>query len=299
MKIKKLLIAALMSMPFFVAAQPIKIVVPFAAGGTADSVARILEKSLSDSLQRDFVVEYKTGAGGTLASRYVARVRSNETVLMIHSPAFIINSLFADADYNVFNDFIPVSFVGHVPMSVVTGSQSGLTDLNTVLTTDRPLSIAYGGNGTAGHVSAGIFSRHLKVPATLVPYRGEAHALTDILSNSVSLALVSVNTVLGMKDQNRIRILAVSGAQRNIQVPQVPTFRESGITDLVQSVNWIILMANTAADAALIVKIKDQIASGQVQKKLQNLGLEPNDIDAKEFLQQEYNKFGRLQINLR
>lgn len=299
MNIKSLLVAVVLSLPVLSLAQPIKIVVPFAAGGTADSVARILEKSLSDSLQRDFVVEHKTGAGGALAARSVARIRTNETVLMIHSPAFVINSLFGDVDYNIFSDFEAVSFIGHVPMVVITSTASNLLDLETVVNSIRPISIAHGGIGTAGHVTAEIFSRYLKTHATLVPYRGESHALTDILSNSVNLAMVSVNTVMAMKDQNRIRMLAVSGMSRHHQMPLTPTFRESAMPDLVQSVNWIVLMANASADITVIAKIRDQIAKTEMQSKFRALGLETNQILAADFLRQEHRKFSAMQIKLR
>lgn len=299
MNIKNLVAAAILAMPIFSHAQPIKIIVPFSAGGTADSVARVIEKSLNESFSRDFVVEHKTGAGGTVAARSVARSRGSETVLMVHSAAFVINSLASDADYNIFSDFVPVSLVGHVPMVAVSGMHFGQSKLQDIVNSTGPLSIAHGGIGTAGHLFAEIFSQYIKNPVVLVPYRGESHALADILSNSVNLAIVSLATVTGMKDQHRISILATTGVRRNSQIPQVPTFKELAMTNLEQSVNWIILMANTTADAGLLAKIRNHMSSEDLQKKFLSLGLEPSQTNAADFLRQEHRKFSAMQIKLR
>lgn len=299
MNIKNLLVSALLVLPVLSLAQPIKIVVPFTAGGTADLVARTLEKSLSDSLQRNFVVENRTGAGGTVAARSVAKSRTNETVLMIHSAAFVINSLFSDADYNIFSDFEAVSFIGHVPMAVITGTSSGLVDLKSVANTSQPVSIAHGGIGSASHVTAEIFSRYLKTQATLVPYRGESAMTLDLIGNNVNLAVVNLSSLIAIKEQNIVRILAVSGTSRNQLIPQVPTFRESGMMNLTQSTNWIILMANASADATIVAKIQEQIAKTDMQFKFRALGLETNQINAADFLRQENKRFAAMQIQLR
>lgn len=297
MNLKKLcLVAALLTQAVCVA-QPTKIVVPFTAGGMADSVARIIEKSLTESLNRDFVVEYKTGAGGTIAARSVARSRAKETVLMVHSSAFVINSLYRDAEYNVLSDFEPVMLIGHVPMVAVAALQSEFVAIPNIKNTQRTLSIANGGMGTAGHAMAEIFAKQLQTTVTHVPYRGETGAVADIVSGSVDLAFVSANTVTGIKD--KIKILAVTGAQRHANLPGVPTFRELGMTDLARSVNWIVLVANVTADPALLSQVKSSLLNQNNQLKFTALGLEIGSVEVVDFLKQEINKFDALQLKLR
>jgi len=297
MNFKKLCLIATLLTQAVCMAQPTKIVVPFTAGGMADSVARIIEKSLSESLNRDFVVEYKTGAGGTIAARSVARSQTKETVLMVHSSAFVINSLSRDAEYNVLSDFEPVMLIGHVPMVAVVAPQSEFVTISNIKNTQRNLTIANGGMGTAGHAISEIFSKQLQTTVTHVPYRGETGAVADVISGSVDLAFVSANTVIGIKD--KIRIMAVTGAQRNANLPGVPTFGELGITDLARSVNWIVLVANVTADPALLSQVKSSLSNQNNQLKFTALGLEIGSVEVVDFLKQEINKFDALQLKLR
>jgi tripartite-type tricarboxylate transporter receptor subunit TctC len=299
MTLKQLIFTAALLVQTVCMAQPTKIIVPFTAGGTADSVARIIEKSLTESLGRDFVVEYKTGAGGTIAARSVARARSNETVLMVHSPALVINSMSKDAEYNIFSDFEAVMLIGHVPMVLITNSQSAFVSVLDIKNTKRTLSIANGGIGTAGHVTAEIFAKQLQTSVVHVPYRGEIGAVTDILSSSVDLAFVSANTVTSIKDQNKVKILAVTGNGQHSNLPGIPTFRESNVRDLTQSVNWIVLMANVSADSALLQQIRGILSNKDNQKKFTSLGLEMNATPIVDFLRQELDKFNSLQLTLR
>jgi tripartite-type tricarboxylate transporter receptor subunit TctC len=232
-------------------AETIRIVVPFAPGGAADQAARVVERALTTHTQNTYIVEYRAGAGGAIGANYVAKSRGSDTVLMIHSLALVVNSLQPDAGYSLI-EFEPVATLGTVQLALITNAKSTVNTMPKLLATREPVFFGSSGNGTATHIAGELFGINTGVDMTHVPYRGEAAALTDILSNNINLLF----TGLGVARDQPVAVLAVTGNRRNPLFPDTPTLQESGIRGFTTSPNWLVLLANTTADQRTLAVIR-------------------------------------------
>lgn len=242
-------------------AELVKIVVPFAPGGAADLTARSLERVLTRRLpEHNFVVEYQAGAGGVIGANAVAKNKNKETVLMIHSLALIINSTNNNATYNLFQDFIPVATLGSLHLVLVTHKKSNTNTMSKLTSSKSPVFFGSSGVGTATHVAGELFGKQAKLDVVHVPYKGEGAALTDILSNNLNILFTGVGVIQSHSNSDVLQILAVSGTRRQPSLPGVPTLAEQGIQGFESSPNWLVLLANSTADAKILSLIQDAIA---------------------------------------
>lgn len=241
-------------------AQTVTIVVPFTAGGAADVTARTLEKTLTKRLPYNFVVEYQTGAGGIIAANNVAKKYSKETVLLLHSSAIATNSFNPNSTYNLLQDFIPVAKLGSVPMVLVASNNSNLSSVKQLQNLKESSFYGSGGVGTANHVAGEILQQQINQNLSPVFYKGELAALNDVITNTIPMMFVSINTATNYAKSNQIKLLAVTGTQRSKKMPLVPTFAEQGIKNFERSPNWFVVLANPGADVEVIRKIKTVVA---------------------------------------
>jgi len=232
-------------------AETIRIVVPFAPGGAADQAARVLERALTTHTQNTYVIEYRAGAGGAIGANYVAKSRGSDTILLIHSLALVVNSLQADSMYSL-AEFEPVATIGTVQLALITNPKSAVNTMPKLLATRDPVFFGSSGNGAATHIAGELFRINTLVNMIHVPYRGEAAALVDILSNNITVLFTSVGVA---KDQP-VTVLAVTGIRRNREFSQVPTLQEQGIRGFETSPNWLVLLANPTADQHTLAVIR-------------------------------------------
>jgi tripartite-type tricarboxylate transporter receptor subunit TctC len=254
---KKLLATLLFFVASMAYADTIKIIVPFAPGGAADQAARATERILTNHTAHTYVVEYKAGAGGSIAANYVAKNKSTETVLLVHSTAVVINSLAPDATYSL-NDFVPVSSLGSVPMALVTNPNSKIANIKALLKTTDPVFYGSSGVGTATHISGEIFAAETGLNMIHVPYKGEAAAFADILGNNLTVMFTSISVA---HNQN-VNALAVTNTKRNPAFPNAPTLREVGIKGFDVSPYWLVLLANTTADPKIVAEVNAAMVAG-------------------------------------
>lgn len=231
-------------------AETIRIVVPFAPGGAADQAARVVERALTTHTQNTYVIEYRAGAGGAIGANYVAKSRGSDTILLIHSLALVVNSLQSDAAYSL--EFEPVATLGTVQLALITNPKSAVNTMPKLLATRDPVFFGSSGTGAATHVAGEVFGINTGVNMIHVPYRGEAAALTDILSNNITVSFTGVGVV---KDQP-VTVLAVTGTRRSREFPQVPTLQEQGIRGFEVSPNWLVLLANSTADPRTLAVVR-------------------------------------------
>jgi tripartite-type tricarboxylate transporter receptor subunit TctC len=232
-------------------AETIRIVVPFAPGGAADQAARVLERALTTHTQNMYVIEYRAGAGGAIGANYVAKSRGSDTILLIHSLAVVVNSLQADSVYSL-TEFEPVATLGTVQLALITNPKSAVNTMPKLLATREPVFFGSSGTGAATHVAGELFGINAGINMIHVPYRGEAAALTDILSNNIT----ALFTAVGVARDQPVTVLAVTGTRRNREFPTVPTLQEQGIRGFEVSPNWLVLLANTTADTRTLAVIR-------------------------------------------
>lgn len=232
-------------------ADTIRIVVPFAPGGAADQAARVVERALTTHTQNTYVIEYRAGAGGAIGANYVAKSRGSETVLLIHSLALVVNSLQPESGYSLV-EFEPVATLGTVQLALITNPKSSVNTMSKLLSTRDPVFFGSSGTGAATHVAGELFGTTTGVNMTHVPYRGEAAALTDILSNNITVMF----TAVGVAKDQPVTVLAVTGTRRNREFPQVPTLQEQGVRGFEVSPNWLVLLANSTADQRTLAVIR-------------------------------------------
>lgn len=214
---------------------PLRILVGYAPGGATDRVARIVGDKLAARLGVPVIVENKSGAGGRLAAQQAKATPANQNVLMLANPAVMVVAplVFKDNGYDVERDFVPVSHVNSYDFALAVSPSMPARDLTQLLAWMRanPKQANFGvpATGSLPHFFALMAGEKAGVPTQVVGYRGSAPLLNDLLGNQVPAAVDTLDTVLAQHEAGKLRILAISGAQRSVFAPGIPTFKEAGL----------------------------------------------------------------------
>jgi tripartite-type tricarboxylate transporter receptor subunit TctC len=235
--------------------RPVTIVVPFAAGGANDVVVRIIQQPLSEALGQPVVIENRGGGGGNIGFGYVARARPDGYTLLLAPNSFAVNvSLYDKAPYDPIKDFVPVAEVSYFPVMFTVRSELGVTTLRDLIalakTKPGTLNYATPGPGTLPHLATELLKQRAGIDMVHVPFPGAAGAAQALLGGTVELATISISAALPHLESGRFKGLAVSGAERWPDLPEIPTVLESGIPDSV-SETWqgVVAPAGTPAEA--------------------------------------------------
>ena len=264
--------------------RPIRVVVPFPAGGGTDIIAREVTQKVTQSTGWVFVVENKPGAGGNLGVEAVAKSPADGYTLVLGQTSnMAINpTLYAKMPYDSVKDLAPILLVANAPLVMVTGANSVHKTLADVVKAakDKPgaLNFASPGNGTVAHLTSELFQAAASVKMQHVPYKGAAQALTDVVSGNVELCMSSVPTLIGQIKQGKLRALAVTSAQRVDDLPQVPTINESGYKGF-DAVTWFGFLAPAGTPKDVLAKLNTEFNAAlkqpDLQKKLGDQGADP------------------------
>lgn len=294
---KKLLAILAMAVSFAVAAQQptIKIILPYAPGGVADKVGRVVERNLTQRLPYNFIVEFHAGANGLLATNILTKNKTKEVVLTIIGPNVVINSMSPDANYDYSQDLVSVANLGSVPLALVANSKSQFVPFNKLITSDKPMFFGGGGHGSATHLSGELLKIATGRDMTFAPYKGEAAAFNDILNGSLSFTFISAANVVGYVGGDQVAVMAVTGTQRHSKMPTVPTLEELNIKGFRHSMNWLMLMANASADPVIIAQIKTAMLDAATKDRdaflAAGIEIDPNRLNnGIEFLNNEATK---------
>lgn len=226
--------------------RPITLVVPFAAGGGTDSIARGLAKNLSERLGQGVIVDNKGGGGGSIGAQAVAKAAPDGHTLLLATSTFVTNAAAgSEVSYDVEKDFTAVALMGRGPLMVVTSKQLGarnITDLR-ALAQARPGGLDYcsAGIGSINHLAAEWFRQKAQVRLTHVPYKGSGPATIDLIAGRVQLFFATVPTILPFVRDGRVDLLAVTGQQRLAMYPKVPTMIEAGVEGFDINTWWGVL----------------------------------------------------------
>lgn len=261
--------------------KPIRVIVPFPAGGGTDIIAREVTHKLSSTLGWTIVVENKPGSGGNIGIDAVAKSAPDGYTLALGQTANLsINpSLYSKMPYDSIKDLAPVASVAVAPMVLVTSSKSPYKTLADVVnaskTKPESINIATSGNGTVGHLGSESFQKAAGIKLTHVPYKGAAQAITDVIGGQVELYIGSVPTVIGHIQGGRMRAIAVTSLKRVDDIPQVPTVAESGYKGF-EAATWFGFVAAAGTPKDVITRLNTEInkalVSDEVKKKLSDQG---------------------------
>jgi tripartite-type tricarboxylate transporter receptor subunit TctC len=284
----------------------VRIVVPFAPGGSADVAARFLAPRLSARLGQQVVVENRPGAGGTLAVGQVAKGPSDgHTVLLAAAGALTISPhLMKGLPYDPMKDLAPISGFARIPLvlianaSVPAGNPADLIKL--VKSQPGRFSYATTGNGSAMHLAGESFKALTGSFIVHIPYRGSAPAVSAVMGGEVEFGIVDLTSVVGRADSGRFRTVALMGRERSSLAPAVPTLAEAGLGDMDVS-GWFGLFGPAGMPAAvarrLNAEVVAQLQMADLQERFKGVGIEsmpttPEALAA--FMQREHASFGEV-----
>jgi len=264
-------------------ARPIKIVVPFAPGGTTDMLARLVGQRLTQSWGQPVVIENKPGAGATLGADMVAKsAPDGYTLLMGAAHHTIAQQVYAKIPYHFDRDFAPITMVAMVPNMVVVNSEVPAKNIAEfiALAKTQPGKLNYGsaGAGTAHHLIGEMFKLRAGVDLVHVPYKGSAPAVADLLSGQVQLMFDTVTSGLPQVKAGKLRALAVTTAKRSSAMPDVPSLSETALPGFDVG-TWFGLLAPAATPTAIVQKLNAEIVKiiqqPDVRKQMLEAGSEP------------------------
>jgi len=263
--------------------RPIQLIIPYPPGGSADLLARPLSVQLQQQFGQPVVLDYKPGAGGTVASQYVARAKPDGyTLLMVLAAHAINDSLYPKLPYDTRRDFAPVSLVANLPMIVAGSSKLKATNIQELIQAAKaaPGHLTFGsaGNGNTGHLAAAYFSSIAGIQMTHIPYKGSSGVVNAMLAGDIDLTFDSISTSMPQIRSGRMHALAVTSPKRSALAPDVPTMQEQGIAGF-DVTGWYAIIAPAGAPPQITQRLSREIAAAlrtpQMQAQLAASGYEP------------------------
>lgn len=274
--------------------KPIRVYVPFPAGGGTDIAAREVTGKITANKGWNFIIDNKPGSGGNLGVDAAAKsAPDGYSLVMGQTSNIAINpTLFAKMPYDSVKDLTPVGLVGSSAVVIVVNAQSPLRTLADVLAAAKAkpatVNFASAGNGTVGHLTIEMLQREANVKFTHVPYRGGAQAVTDLIGGQLDVYISSIPTLIGHIKSGKMRALAVTSPKRSDDLPQVPTVAESGFKGF-ESVTWFGLLAPAKTPASVVnllnLEINKALNASDLKKKLEDQGLELTPKTPEQFAQ--------------
>ena len=262
---------------------PVKIVVPFAAGGPTDVMARLLADKLSSKLGQQFFIENVAGAGGNIGMSNVARAKPDGYTLILVSSSFTVNpGLYVHCPYDAFKDFAPVTLAAITPnILIVNPSLAAKTpkELIAAIKADpNKFTDASPGVGTTPHLAAELFKATYKLDYAIAPYKGGGPAAQAVLANQTPFSFVAMTPTTQLVQTGKLRALAVTTAKRSTALPDVPTMAEAGVggqeSETIQGV-----LAPKGTPAEIVTTLQKEIAAivamPDMKAKMIPLGFEP------------------------
>jgi len=285
--------------------KPVRLLIPYAAGGAVDILGRTLGDELSKRWGQPDIIENRTGAGGTIASQVVAKSDPDGYTLVIVASGHSINPyLYKKLPYDTFKDFTPISLLGSSPNMMMVAATSPFKTVADVIAAARakPGSLSYGqsGIGTSTHLAGELFKYMAKVDISTVSYKGGAPIINDLLGGHLPLSFNNIPESISQIRAGTLRPLGVTSAKRAAVLPDVPTIAESGVPGYDTAVWWGML-GPAAMAADLTAKISKDCAaalnSPAVKQRLDNLGAAvagttPAEFD--KYIRAEYQKWGPI-----
>jgi tripartite-type tricarboxylate transporter receptor subunit TctC len=274
--------------------RPIKLLVPFAAGGPADAISRDLSERLSHRLGQAVVVENRPGGGGDMGTGLVARATPDGYTLLFGAGANLAVSpaITKSVPFDSLKDFIPISTIAQAPNILIVNESVPAKNLKELVAlgkkTPGGLSFASGGKGSSGHLAAELLKTATGVPFVHVPYKGQAQAIADMLGGHIPVMFAAVTGTREYIAAGKLRVLAITSAARSPLAPGVPTVAEQGYPGF-QVLAWWGVLAPVGTPAGVVTRLSKEInailAEPEVRKIFENYGTEPFPQSSEQFAQ--------------
>jgi tripartite-type tricarboxylate transporter receptor subunit TctC len=262
--------------------RPIRLVVPFPAGGPNDIIGRLVAQKLGDTLGQQMVVDNRAGAGGNIGTDLVAKAPPDGyTLLSGGMGSLIMNPIIDKVPYDTLRDFAPVILMASAPNVLVTHPSLPVRDVKGLIALARAhpgqLNYGSGGVGSTPHLSGALFKSMTGVNIVHIPYKGNAPAITDLLGGQVQLAYLGIPPVQPHIQSGKLKALAVTSERRSATLPQVPTIAESGVPGYELS-PWYGILAPAGTPSDIVMKLNAAIAkivrTPEMKEKLAGIGAE-------------------------
>ncbi|MGH8673530.1 MAG: Bug family tripartite tricarboxylate transporter substrate binding protein [Burkholderiales bacterium] len=264
-------------------AKPIKVVIPFVAGGSSDIVGRAIGSKFQEYLGQPAVVENRPGANGSIAAEFVAKSDPDgHTILVGSIGVFSINAaLFKDLRYNPVRDFAPVTLAVTTPNVLVTRPDLSASSIQELVefAKKNPGRVSYcsSGTGSSDHLTGELFKQGANVFALHVPYRGGAACQTDLMGSQVDISFQNLGAVTNYIKGGKMKALAVTARSRHPQLPNVPTTGEAGFPDLVVT-SWQAVAAPAKTPRDVVKKLNDAtvraLRSPEIRERMTQIGFD-------------------------
>ncbi|MGA0572286.1 Bug family tripartite tricarboxylate transporter substrate binding protein [Variovorax sp. VNK109] len=272
--------------------KPIRVVVTFPPGGSADAVVRMLVPRLNDKLGQQVVVDNRPGAGGNIGLSIAAKAPADGYTLGVGAAGALAanSSLYAQMPFDPLKDFKPVSMLAAIPFVIVGHPSLGIKTQKELVAMAKSqpgkLSIAHGGNGTAMHLSSALFAQMADVKLVEVPYKGSGPAALDVLAGQIPIGVVDLPAALQHIKAGKLIAFAVTSPQRLPMLPDVPTVSEAGLTGY-DSTGWFGVVAPAGTPQPIVNRLNAEITAAlndeQIKTSMRNLGVEPAPGKPEEF----------------
>jgi tripartite-type tricarboxylate transporter receptor subunit TctC len=291
--------------------KPVKIVVPFAAGGTTDILARAIAPDLSKAFGQSFVIENKGGAGGNLGAEHVSKSPGDGYTLLMGTVGThgINRALYAKLPYDPFKDFAPITLVAGVPnVMVVNAEKAAANKINTVndfikyaKANPGKLNMASSGNGTSIHLAGELFKSQTGTFMAHIPYRGSAPALLDLSGGTMDVMFDNLPSAIPLIKGGKLKALAVTSSQRSAAMPELPTVEEAAGLKGFEASSWFGLLAPAGTPADVVSRIQQEVAkslaSPAMKERLATLGAIPSGNTPAQFaehIDREHKKWAEV-----
>ena len=286
--------------------RPVRLVVPLSPGGFADTPTRMLAPRLSEQLGRQFFVENKPGAGGTIGADFVAKsAPDGYTLLVTGTPHVISAHLYKKLPYDALRDFTHIALIASGPYALVVNPQKlPVSSVKELITAARAqpgkIDFASSGNGSAQHLVGALFNSMAGIDLNHVPYKGSGPAMQDLIAGQVGVSFAGVPNVLGHVRSGRLRALGVTTAKRWSELPDVPTLAEAGVPSY-EATLWLNVSGPAGMPADIVQRLNNEIAKAlkdpEVQNNFRSGGVDavwmgPQELNA--FMRAEYEKWGKV-----
>jgi tripartite-type tricarboxylate transporter receptor subunit TctC len=283
--------------------QPVRIIVPFAAGGSADVLPRIVAEALGPMWKQPIIIENRTGAGGNIGAEHVAQAKPDGYTLMSSPPPplAVNQNLYPKLNFDP-TKFKPITVLATSPNVVGVSNRLGVNSVKELIERAKAnpgkLNAANQGNGSTSHLTAAMFESRAGVKFNHVPYRGTAPALNDLVAGHVDVFFDNISSSLPQHQGGNIKILAVAQRERASQLPDVPTVSEAGLPDF-SAIAWFAVVAPEGTPDDIIAKINKDIvaalANPEVRRKYLEQAATPvanSPAEALKFIQAETKLWG-------
>jgi len=264
--------------------RPITLVVPYAAGGGNDAMARVVADRMSKTLGQSIVIENRGGAGGSIATRQVAKSAPDGYTLGLGGTGTLAidPTLYPNAGYNPRRDFAPIGLIATSPLIVLVQPALPVRTIQELIalakTQPGKLTYASAGSGSGIHLGTLLFAASAGIELTHIPYKGSGPALTDLLGGHVAIYFSSLPPAIGLVKEGKVRALAVTGAKRSAAFPDVPTVAEQGLPGFEAVLHYgVIAPAGTPGPivAKLNAALREALKSAEVNDRIVTEGAEP------------------------